>query len=89
MNRVNIATKANILEHNLENLLNGKADIGTASALGVVTASLKEFLEGKANISMASKLGLLESELQQLLNRIDKKGAIGFVLGVLMKKNLA
>lgn len=88
MNKTNIAIKANLLEHNLENLLKGKADIGTASALGVVTSALDDFLRGNANISMASKLGLLQSELETLLKLIGKQGTIGFVLGVLIKNNV-
>lgn len=86
MSDISIAMKAGLMTHNLHNLLNGVADIGTASKIGVITSSLQQFLDGQANISMAQKLGLMTSDLQLLLHRIGKQGAIGLVLGLLMKK---
>lgn len=87
MSQLSIAIKTGLLTHNLNNLFNGVADIGTSSRLGVITSVLQEFLNGRANVSMASKLGLLTSDLQILLNSIGKQGAIGLVLGLLMKSN--
>lgn len=86
MSEFSIAIKTGLLTHNVRNLINGIADVGTAGKLGVMTYSLQEFLNGKANISMASKLGLMTSDLQLLLNSIGQKGAIGLIFGLLMKK---
>lgn len=85
MGHLSIAMKTGLLTSNLNNLLAGKADIGTSSKLGVMSSSLQQFLDGKANITMASKLGLMTSDLQLLLDSVGKKGAIGLVLGLLMK----
>jgi hypothetical protein len=87
MSQISIANTLGLLTHNLNNLLDGKADIGTASKIGVITTSLQEFLNGRANISMASKLGLLTSDLQLLLNKIGKHGAIGLVVGLLISSS--
>ncbi|WP_439505747.1 hypothetical protein [Sediminibacterium sp.] len=87
MSEISIASRAGLLTHNLNNLLNGVADIGTASKLGIITSSLQEFLNGRANMSMASKLGLLTSDLQLLLNKVGKQGAIGLVIGILINQN--
>lgn len=86
MSALSIAMQAGLLTHNIQNLINGVADLGTASRLGVMTSSLQEFLNGTANISMASRLGLMTTDLQLLLNSIGKQGAIGLVFGLLMKK---
>lgn len=86
MSELSIAMKSGLLTNNVKNLVSGIADIGTASKLGVTTHSLQEFLDGKANILLASKFGLITSDLQLLLNSIGKKGAIGLVFGLLMKK---
>ncbi len=86
MSTFSIAIKTGLLTNNVINLLNGDADVGTASKLGVMRFSLQEFLNGKANISMASKLGLMTSDLQLLLDIIGKQGAIGLIIGLLMKK---
>jgi hypothetical protein len=74
-----------LLSSNLRNLLKGRADLGTSMKVGVMTSSLQQFLDGKANISMASKLGLMTSDLQFLLDSVGKKGAIGIVLGLIIK----
>lgn len=86
MGEISIAIKTGLLSSNLRNLLSGKADIGTAMKLGVMTSSLQQFLDGKANISMASKMGLMTSDLQLILDKIGTKGAIGLVLGMLIKE---
>lgn len=85
MSNFSIANKIGLLEHNLKNLYHGKADIGTASKLGVLTHSLQEFIDGKANIAMAMKLEMMTSDLQLMLNSIGREGAIGLVLGLLIK----
>lgn len=86
MSALSIAMKAGLMTSNLNNLLNGRADIGTASKVGVITSSLQEFLNGHANISMAHKLGLMTSDLQLLLNSVGQQGAIGLILGLLIKE---
>lgn len=86
MGELSIAMKAGLLSSNLRNLMSGKADFGTASKLGIMTSSLQQVLDGQANISMASKLGMMTSDLQLLLDSVGKKGAIGLVLGLLLKK---
>lgn len=86
MSELIIAMKMGLLSSNLRNLTSGEADLGTAMKLGVTTSALQDFLNGNANITMSSKLGLLTSDLQILLDSIGSKGAIGLVLGLLMKK---
>jgi hypothetical protein len=73
--------------HNLDNLLKGKADIGTASKFGVITTVFQEFLDGTANTSMAIKLGLFTKDLQAMLdNSGGRPAAVGLALGFLLKK---
>ena len=87
MSEIVIALKLGITLNNYRNLLNGKADIGTASKLGIITNSLQDFLNGKANIFIASKLGILNIDLQLILNNIGQKGAIGIIIGLLMRQS--
>lgn len=87
MSILSIAMRAGLMTHNLNNLFKGKADIGIASKIGIITSSLQEFLDGQANISMANKLGLMTSDLQLLLDSIGRDGAIGLILGLIMKEN--
>lgn len=85
MSEIIIAMKMGLLSSNLNNLTSGVADLGTAMKLGVTTSALQDFLNGKANITMSSKLGLLTSDLQLLLDKVGRKGAIGLVIGMLIK----
>jgi len=67
----------------MNNLLNGKADFGTSSKVGVMTSILQNFLEYKASAEMARKLDMSFSDLQNLLNYLGKQGAVGYVVSMI------
>jgi len=87
MSEITIAMKAGLLEENYLNLINGIADNFTAGKFGVMAYDLQNFIDGEASVTMALKLGIVLSDLQLLRNNIGRPGAIGFLLGVLIRNN--
>ena len=84
--RISAAKHFGLEPHNLDNLVSGKADIGTASALGITTTKLQEFLDGTANTDMGVLLHISTAALQDFLYKLGKRGAVGFILGLLIKQ---
>jgi len=83
--RISAAKNFGIEPRNLDNLLAGKADIGTASALGITTTKLQEFLDCQANADMGILLSTSTAALQEFLYKLGKQGAVGLILGLLIK----
>lgn len=75
-----------IYESSLVDLLNGNATYNVASTLNVYESNLQDFLNGNSSYNLAQRIGTYESDLQELLNKVGKQGAIGIVIGLLIKK---
>lgn len=73
---------ARTTSNSVQLLLNGQVTEGIASSLGTTAAALQKFINGQASDGLASAIAINSSELQHLRNDLDKKGAIGFILGL-------
>lgn len=85
MGLYSIATKMDVYESDLEKLLAGQASYGIATKLGIYESNLQEFINGKASYNLAKRIGTYESDLQLLLDKAGKSGAIGIIVGMLIK----
>ncbi len=78
----NTATQLGISTSAIEQLLNGYASEGMAEVLGTSSSAIQKFINGQASDSIAEMISVNTSELQHIRNKLDKSGAIGFILGL-------
>ena len=70
----------------LTNLLKGFVDDGISKSLNMKKISLQIFIDGGTSVEVATKLGITVPTLQELRNVIEREGAIGIVIGLMIKE---
>ena len=81
-----IAGKYNINVGALKDLNNGSIRESISKKLGVSTFALQNFIDGNSSSSLAAKIEISTSNLQKLRDRIGKQGAIGLIVGLLIRE---
>ncbi|WP_293937449.1 hypothetical protein [Sphingobacterium sp. UBA5996] len=87
MSLIGLASKCGVTSSSLQDLINGNVRVGISTKLGLTTSSLQTFLNGGTSIGLASKIGITSSSLQLLRNQIGQEGAVGLIIGLLIKEN--
>lgn len=81
-----VAAAAGVREGELRDLLHGLAGAGIGARLGVPTRTVQDFIEGTAVTPLAKALGVRTSALQELRDALERRGAIGFVIGAAVER---
>lgn len=82
MSLAGVQKKASLPMHSLEKLLTGTASPALANRMGPSLSQVQAFLDGEVRPGMATAIGLPLTQAQELRNRLDSKGARGFLLGL-------
>jgi hypothetical protein len=85
MDHVETATRMNLNLGDLDSLIAGHATNNLASRIGVTMEDIETFIGGSATSTMASRLGLTMSAAEELARVAGREGAIGILLGLLLK----
>jgi plasmid maintenance system antidote protein VapI len=80
-----VASSMGVVQAELEKLLAGQAGVGIAKKLGVSRMDLQRFIAGEVSMSMAYALGMLQPQAQELRDRVERKGAVGVLVGICAK----
>lgn len=87
MSLIGLAGKCGVTGSSLQDLVNGNVSVGISGKLGVTSSSIQTFVNGGTSIGLASKMEITSSSLQELRNQIGEQGAIGLIIGLLIKEN--
>jgi hypothetical protein len=74
-----VAFSLGVGQSELEKLLAGRANVGTAKKLGVSKMDLQRFIAGELSTTIAPALGMLQCQAQDLRDRVKREGAVGIV----------
>lgn len=81
MSLKSVAAAMGVREGELRDLLHGLAGAGIGTRLGVPTRVIQDFVEGTAVSPLANALDVRPSGLQELRDVLERRGAIGFLIG--------
>lgn len=81
----NLALKCGVESSDFQDLVYGHVRPGIEKKLGIPASSLQIFLDGDTSEELASKIGISSSDLQFLRYQNGRDGAIGLVVGVLLR----
>lgn len=82
MSNPTIAASMGVPAMSLTNLLNGEVTHHVGARIGAITMSVQAFINGDVRPGMAQALGTSTAAAQALRNSLDRKGAIGIVIGL-------
>lgn len=82
MNNLGLASAMGVPPISLASLLKGEVTHHIGARVGAITMSVQAFINGDVRPGMAQALGTSTASAQALRNSLDRKGAIGVVIGL-------
>ena len=89
MDHIALATRAGVTLHDLNELIKGNVTMAVANRVGggVSIGDLHAFIEGRAAAAVTTRFGFTNmAEQVALVHEIGPKGAIGFLIGELLRQ---
>lgn len=81
-----IAERLDLPAAELEALMDGRVGQTVARRLDVTPFQIQEFLDGEAAPLLADRLGVPTLELTRFQGRLGLEGAVGLLVGLLMRR---
>ena len=82
----NLALKCGVESSDLQDLIYGHVRDGIGKKLDIPSSSIQTFLDGGSSTELSSKIGISSSDLQFLRYQNGKEGAVGLLIGLMVKK---
>lgn len=86
MSLENLAVRCGVECSVLQDLIYWHVRSGIEENLNVPSSSIQTFLDGGTSTEIASKIGVSASDLQFLRYQCGKEGAVGLLIGIMLKK---
>ena len=82
MNHLGIAAAMGVPAASVAKLMNGEVTPHVSARVGTMSLSVQAFINGEVKPGMAQALGTNVVAAQELRSSLDRKGAIGVVIGL-------